>query len=84
MLGADMFEKILIRLPNWVGDVVMATPAVRAVRDRWPEAELTALCLPTGEKILRGSPRVDRFEVYDRGGRDRGLFGMHGLIRRLP
>jgi heptosyltransferase-2 len=83
MLGAEMFEKILIRLPNWVGDVVMATPAVRAVRDRWPDAEVTALCMPSGEKILRGSPRIDRFEVYDRRGRDRGPFGMHGVIRRL-
>lgn len=70
-------------MPNWVGDVVMATPALRAVRETWPRAEVTALCLPSGEKILRGSPRLDRIEVYDRQGRDSGFFGMGRLARRL-
>jgi len=32
-------ERIALFLPNWVGDVVMATPAVRAVRDHFPDAE---------------------------------------------
>ena len=61
----------------------MSTPALRAVRYRWPYAEITVLCLPGGEKVLRGSPRIDRFEIYDRKGRDAGLLGMRRLIRRV-
>ena len=30
-------NRIALFLPNWVGDVVMATPAVRAVRAAYPE-----------------------------------------------
>lgn len=77
------FKNIVVRMPNWVGDVVMATPALRALRDRFPGAEITALALNSGEQILRGNPRLDRIEVYDRGDRDGGLFGMRRLIRRL-
>ena len=38
--------KILIRATNWVGDAIMALPALRAVRSRFPEAEITILAKP--------------------------------------
>jgi heptosyltransferase-2 len=38
--------KILIRATNWVGDAIMALPALRAVRSRFPEAEITILARP--------------------------------------
>ncbi len=83
MLDRNHVERIIVRMPNWVGDVVMATPALRALREHWPRAELTALCLPSGMRILRGSPRLDRIEVYDRKGKDSGFFGRRRMIRRL-
>ncbi len=38
--------KLLIRATNWVGDAIMALPALRAVRSRFPEAEITILARP--------------------------------------
>ncbi len=38
--------KILIRATNWVGDAIMALPALRAVRTRFPDADLTILARP--------------------------------------
>jgi len=35
--------KLLIRATNWVGDAIMALPALRAVRTRFPEAAITIL-----------------------------------------
>jgi heptosyltransferase-2 len=35
--------RILLRLPNWIGDVVMATPALRAIRAGFPDAEIVAV-----------------------------------------
>ncbi|MBD3809948.1 MAG: ADP-heptose--LPS heptosyltransferase, partial [Sulfuricurvum sp.] len=32
---------ILIILPNWLGDAVMATPAIEALCHIYPDAELT-------------------------------------------
>ena len=40
--GLEAPRRILVRLPNWVGDVLMATPALRALRDRYPGAEIFA------------------------------------------
>ncbi|WP_153557532.1 lipopolysaccharide heptosyltransferase II [Roseimaritima sediminicola] len=35
--------KIAVILPSWVGDTVMATPALRSVRQRYPDAHLVGL-----------------------------------------
>ncbi|MCY4600850.1 MAG: glycosyltransferase family 9 protein [Acidobacteria bacterium] len=37
------FERLLIRLPNWVGDILMALPAVQALRRHRPRARLVAM-----------------------------------------
>jgi heptosyltransferase-2 len=38
--------KLLVRATNWVGDAIMALPALRAMRARFPEAEITILARP--------------------------------------
>ncbi|MHC4820522.1 MAG: lipopolysaccharide heptosyltransferase II [Planctomycetota bacterium] len=77
------FERILIRSPNPLGDAVMATPLYRCVRDAWPKAEITVLCLPPAAEMLRGLDSVDHVEVYDRRGADAGFAGMMRVGRRL-
>ena len=32
--------RIVVRLPNWIGDIVMATPLLRALRQAWPGSQL--------------------------------------------
>ena len=41
-----MYSRILIRATNWVGDAVMCLPALRAIRDRFPQAHLAILAKP--------------------------------------
>jgi heptosyltransferase-2 len=46
--------KILVRLPNWLGDVVMAEPALRALRETFPRAQIAALARSYVLPILDG------------------------------
>jgi heptosyltransferase-2 len=57
-------EKILIRPPNWVGDVVMATPAFRCIRENYPHAKISVLLKPHARKILHGAPWFDESIEY--------------------
>ncbi len=50
---------ILIVLPTWVGDFVMATPFLRAVRARYPDARITYLLEPNLLDLALGCPWVD-------------------------
>ena len=52
-------RSIVLFLPNWVGDVVMATPAIRAVREHLSAARLLAVCRPYVADTLAGSPWFD-------------------------
>jgi ADP-heptose:LPS heptosyltransferase/lauroyl/myristoyl acyltransferase len=36
--------RIFVRMPNWLGDVVMAIPVLRALKTSRPDIELTLLC----------------------------------------
>lgn len=57
---------IALFLPNWIGDVVMATPAVRAVRAHFPESRLLAVCKPYVADTLAGAPWFDDVVLYER------------------
>ncbi|MBI4568989.1 MAG: lipopolysaccharide heptosyltransferase II [Planctomycetes bacterium] len=59
--------RVLVRAPNWVGDVVMATPALRALRAALPAARIALLGRPLVERILSGTPWVDEFLPAPRG-----------------
>jgi heptosyltransferase-2 len=59
---------IVVFLPNWVGDVVMATPALRALRWHFPEAHIVGVCKPYVAGVLDGAPWLDRLIFLDRTG----------------
>ena len=40
------YKKILVRATNWLGDAVMSLPALRALRQRFPDAEIAILAKP--------------------------------------
>ena len=53
--------KLLVRATNWVGDAIMALPALRAVRARFPDAEITILARPYVAEIYKGQSVCDGF-----------------------
>ena len=53
-------RKILIRGPNWVGDAVLAIPALKAVRSNFPKAEITLLVRPWVAGLFTAAPFIDR------------------------
>lgn len=50
---------MLVRLPNWIGDVVMATPLLRALRKALPDAALVAAGPGHARALLEGLPHLD-------------------------
>jgi heptosyltransferase-2 len=71
-----------IFLPNWIGDVVMATPALRALRRRFgADARLIGLGRPYVADVLKGTSFLDEFWPYDRHSSDRNIRGWHVASR---
>lgn len=52
-------RRLAVLLSNWVGDVVMATPALRTLRRYWPEAHITHVGPAVALDTLNGSDLCD-------------------------
>ena len=76
-------QRIMVRGTNWIGDAVMTTPALSALRAHYPEAEIVMLANPLVAELFRVHPAVDRVMVYDRKGRHRGLGGFLTMVSEL-
>lgn len=57
-------QNILVVLPSWVGDLVMATPALRALRSQFPSARISYLMRRNLRELCRGMPWANRFLTY--------------------
>jgi len=72
--------KIAIFLPNWIGDAVMATPALRAIRHQFPDAEIVTIQRPYVADVLEGLDFIDRKISWHRGQK---LISRFRFLKRL-
>jgi len=79
----DGREVILVRAVNWLGDAVMTTPALAAVRAAFPRSRLLVAANPTVAELFRHHPHVDGILVYDGAGRHRGARGLLAMAREI-
>ena len=75
--------RLLVRATNWVGDAIMALPALEAVRERFPQAHIAILALPYVAQLYDGQGVADELLVYDRSGQHSGIRGRYRLAALL-
>lgn len=76
-------HRIAIFLPNWVGDAVMATPAVRALRRHFAGAEVVGVMKPYVAGALEGGDWFDRVLLAHGGPWSQGVAATAWKLRRL-
>lgn len=76
-------QRILVRAVNWIGDAVITTPAIGAIRQTFPHAEITILANPLVSQLFSPHQWVDRVVTFDRKGKHRGIIGRIRLAREL-
>jgi heptosyltransferase-2 len=75
--------KILIRATNWVGDAIMALPALRHVRADSPDAHIAILARPYVADIYRHQQVANELIHYDVRGIHAGFSGRERLAKEL-
>jgi heptosyltransferase-2 len=76
LLETAEIKKILVRSTNWIGDAVMTTPALEAIRTTFPRAEIVVVANPMVAQLFTPHPWCDRVIVYDRKSEHKGLAGL--------
>jgi len=74
--------KFLIRANNWVGDAIMALPAIRAIHNR-PNANISILARSYVADIYRDQNVADELIIYDHRGTHAGISGRERLAAEL-
>lgn len=81
--GFRYVETILVKMPNWMGDVVMALPVCEYLKAAYPDARIAALIkAPLGE-LLRDNPYVDEVIEYAHRRGPKRLLDTVRTIRRV-
>lgn len=77
-------KKILVRMPNWIGDLVMATPVLEDLKAAYPSAEITAMCRSPLAELLKYNPFLDEIYSFEKGP---GIFSrrdsQRSVVRKL-
>ncbi|MGQ9628788.1 MAG: lipopolysaccharide heptosyltransferase II [bacterium] len=79
----DKIERILIRGIDYVGDLVLAIPALRGIRENFPEAYVAVALSPWSGELLSLCPYVDEVIEYDIKGKHKGLASQLRFIRYI-
>lgn len=74
--------RILVRLPNWLGDAVMATPALENLLHHFPAAQVVLVGQPLIAELFAADPRFVVVADHSRTRRNRWL-GLWQLGREL-
>ena len=85
MIDWSTINRVCAIMPTWIGDVCMATPALRMLRERLPDgAEVTAAARSGMTPLLRGLPWIDDITEID----PRGFLGPwragRAIAARMP
>jgi heptosyltransferase II len=75
--------RILIRGTNWIGDAVMSEPALSAIRQAFPKADITLLVKPAIAELFQQHPAIDHLLIYEHRGRHARLSGKWALGSEL-
>jgi heptosyltransferase-1 len=89
LVMSERFKNILIAKPSSLGDIVLALPALRALRMSFPKAKISWLIRPEFSELIENHPYLDEIITFDRKLLGKawfhpGAFGaLMSLIRKL-
>lgn len=76
-------RRILIVRTDRVGDVLLSTPVLAALRRRFPRAHMAMLVRPYAKEVVAGHPHLDEVLCDDRWGKHHGLWGFFRLVQEI-
>jgi len=81
-----MIKEIFIEIPSWLGDAIMATPAIENLIKTYPDAQITLLGSFVSTQAFQGYPNIKRVIVDDTkksGNRYKNLISLAKNIGRV-
>lgn len=75
--------RILIVGVNWLGDALLSTAAIRAIRENYPDSYIGCMIVPRVKEIFQDNPYLNEIIVYDEESEHKGFFKKLRFIQQL-
>ena len=79
----DSCRRFLLVRTDRIGDVILSTPAITAIRNAEPDAFIAMLVAPYTHEIVLGHPHLNETIVDDQNSRNKGIPGFFNLVKKL-
>jgi heptosyltransferase-2 len=77
------YKRILIVRTDRIGDVLLSTPVIKALRDSYPNAYMAMIVSPYAKDIVEGNPYLDEVIIYDKDGKHKSWVRSMKFARNL-
>ena len=77
------FKNILIVRTDRIGDVVLTTPSIQALKEKYPQSKISILVSSQTKDLVEGNPYLDEVMVDDRRNIHRGWGGFWKLVKDI-
>jgi len=64
--NSKIYRRILIVRTDRIGDVLLSTPVIKALRQKYPQAYISMMVSPYARDIVEDNPYLDEVIVYDK------------------
>ena len=75
--------KILIVQTSFLGDTILSTPVIAALKKIHPDAELWMMTTPLSASLIKRDPLLKGIITYDKRNSDKGLAGLMRMRKRI-
>lgn len=79
----NYFSRILVVRTDRIGDVVLTTPVLKALRENYPASHIAMMVNPQTKELLEGNPYLNEVIVYDKDKKDKGMLGFWRFVLEL-
>lgn len=79
----DIPNKILVIRTDRIGDVMLSTPVIKALRDAYPTGYIAMMVRPYARDIVIGNPHLNEVVLYDKDGIHKSVVGTAKFIWQL-
>lgn len=89
ILGRDLapqakdYSRILVVRTDRIGDVLLSTPVLKALRDKYPEAYIAMMVSPYAKDIVEANPNLDKVIIFDKDTKHRGWLRSYKFAMNL-
>jgi lipopolysaccharide heptosyltransferase II len=77
------YRRILVTRTDRLGDVLLSTPVIKALRKKFPQSYIGMMVSPYTRDVLDGNPDLDEVIIFDKSGVNKGWRGILGIAAYL-